>query len=347
MRIDKSSISRQKLRNLSGYDREILHRPETAHLPSVLDAGETPQCIAYDRNLNSVAFATDKRIINIKKSVFGDSIKKVESYPYTDLISIKAGKKFLDLPLELETKKEKSIVISASKETRFAFAEFIERKIGEEFKRSSDLRRKTRDARRRRIMKARRRRSRRARRRRKSRVRSTNYATDDSPSTTTPKLLTPCVTGNLSDALSEGERVLDIIQGEYNYESGLILSTNKRLLFIAGGSFTGHRLEDVSNEMISSVLYDPSLLPRAITIKSFLSKGTIYGVPERRARQFAEGLNAQTTTLDEQTETSQGSVSLDTEADLDAALRKLAKLEKEGILTEEEFIAKKRQLLGI
>ncbi|MDE0124213.1 MAG: PH domain-containing protein [Bryobacterales bacterium] len=332
---------------MSGYDREVLRRPETAHLPSVLDAGEMPKCIAYDRNLNSVAFATDQRIINIKKSVFGDSIKKVESYPYTDLISIKAGKKFLDFPLEIKTEKQESININASKETRFAFAEFVERKIGEEIKRANNLRRKTRDARRKRSMKARRRRNRRARRKRKSRVKAANYATGDSGSTAGPKLLRAHVTGDLTNVLSKGEHVLDIIQGEYDHESGLILSTNKRLVFIAGGRLTGHRMEDVPNDEITSVLYDPSLLPGAITIKSFISTGTIYGVPECRARQFAEGLNARTTTLDEQTETQQRSVSLDAAEGIDIALRKLAKLEEEGILTEREFIAKKRQLLGI
>ena len=342
MRHNKSSISRQTLRNLSGYDREILRRPETAHLPSVLDAGEMPKCIAYDPNLNSVAFATDKRIVNIKKSVFGDSIKKVESYSYSDLVSIKAGTKFLDLPLEIKTKKQESIAINASTETRFAFARFVERKSGEEIKRANDLQRGARDARRRRSMKA--------RRRRKSRVKAASYATGGSESTAASKLfrpLRPHMIDDLSNVLSEREQVLDIIQGEYNHESGLILSTNKRLLFVPGGRLTGHRVEDVPNDEISSVLYDRSLLPGAITIKSLVSTDTIYGVPERRVRQFSEGLSASTTTLDGQFKTHERPDILDLVEGLDVALRELEKLEEEGILTEKEFISKKIQLLGI
>lgn len=331
MRIDKSSISRQNLRNLSGYDREVLHRPETAHLPSVLDVGEMPQCIAYDPNWYSVAFATDKRIINIKKSVFGNSIKKVESYPYTDLISIKAGKRSLDLPLELETKKEKSIVISASKETRFAFAEFVEKKIsegiGQSVGRSDDIRntQPSLDA----------------------RVEIADYSTDVPRSAADPKVVKSEVIECTPNMLSESEHVLDIIQGEFNFVSGVILSTDRRLVFLAEGRVIGDWLEDVPNHEISSVEYGTSLSSGGIIIDTSDSSVIIDGVSKQRLRQFAEGLQARIPTPNMQDSTEQQSVSVHTEEDFDIELRKLAQLKNEGILTEEEFAAKKRQILGI
>lgn len=280
MRNNRSSIYHQKLRNLSGYSRELMDRPETAHLQSVLDTREMPQCIAYDPNLNSVTFATDKRIINIRKSVFGNSIKKVESYPYTDLVSMNAGTTLFEYPLEARTTQHKTISFNANKRTRFAFARFVQRKIAEcivaSFELSDDIRK--------------------SRLGRDSRVEITSHSTDDPRSSIDPTLLERHEIDDLPNILSESEDVLDIIQGEYNNEFGFILSTTRRLVFIAGGSIIGYRQEDIPNQEIASVQYDTSRSSGVIIIHSSNVTAKIDGCSKHRTRQFAEGLVARITT---------------------------------------------------
>ena len=114
------------LRELEGVDNELLKRPELAHLPSILEGDEMPECVAKDAL--SIVVATDRRVIEIVKAIWSDSIKKVESYPYADISSIKAGTGILEDPIAIEIF-DKKCRVEADKETRFAFAEFVADKI--------------------------------------------------------------------------------------------------------------------------------------------------------------------------------------------------------------------------
>ena len=114
------------LRELEGVDNELLKRPELAHLPSILEVGELPECVAKD--IRSIVVATDRRVIEIVKSIWSDSIKQVESYSYADISSIKAGTGISEDPIAIEIF-DKKCRVEADKETRFAFAEFVADKI--------------------------------------------------------------------------------------------------------------------------------------------------------------------------------------------------------------------------
>ncbi len=82
---------REKLNRLDGVDENILKRTEVAHLPSVLEEGELPGCVATFGQV-SMTVATDRRITHILQSMGSSSIRKVETYPYERIKSVRAGR---------------------------------------------------------------------------------------------------------------------------------------------------------------------------------------------------------------------------------------------------------------
>ena len=115
------------LRKLDGVDDQLLDRPEIAHLASILEGDETPECVATNGQL-SITVATDRRVIDIEQAIWSNSIKKVESYLYADIRRIEAGRGWSAPSLEIETS-EGTHSLTVDKKTRFAFAEFVAGKI--------------------------------------------------------------------------------------------------------------------------------------------------------------------------------------------------------------------------
>ena len=115
------------LRKLDGVDDQFLDRPEVAHLASILEGDETPECVATNGQL-SITVATDRRVIDIEQAIWSNSIKKVESYLYADIRRIEAGRGWSAPSLEIETS-EGTHSLAVDKKTRFAFAEFVAGKI--------------------------------------------------------------------------------------------------------------------------------------------------------------------------------------------------------------------------
>ena len=72
------------LRQLEGVDDKLMERLEVAHLPSVLEEGELPGCVVQSR-ASGYLFATDRRVLQVAKSLFNYSVKKVTSYSYDDI----------------------------------------------------------------------------------------------------------------------------------------------------------------------------------------------------------------------------------------------------------------------
>ena len=123
----KAEAVRAALSTLEGVDDKLLKRPEIMHLPSLLEDDELPACLVRGSNL-SVAVATDRRIVVLHQSLMGNSVKKVESFPFSEVESITTGKGFLDAPLEV-VMAGKGHRLEADKSQRYAFAEFVTGKL--------------------------------------------------------------------------------------------------------------------------------------------------------------------------------------------------------------------------
>ena len=115
------------LRELEGVDDKLMKRPEVAHLPSVLEEGELPECVARNGNL-SIVFATDRRIINISASILGNSIRRVESFRYEAIRTVRAETGLLSTGLSMLIE-DGVKVIASDKDARQRFANHVRAKL--------------------------------------------------------------------------------------------------------------------------------------------------------------------------------------------------------------------------
>ena len=116
------------LLGLCSEDEKILARPEVAQLISELEEGEIPGAIAVNSQ-QSIAFATDRRVINITKSLWSKSISRIEDFTYDEIESITVGEGITQDPLTLVVS-GKNHRIESGKEWLPPFARFVNMKLG-------------------------------------------------------------------------------------------------------------------------------------------------------------------------------------------------------------------------
>jgi len=146
----------------------------------------------------------------------------------------------------------------------------------------------------------------------------------------------------LPKILSTNEKMFNIIQGRYNGGNGILVATNRRLIFI-DKSLLRLKVTDFPLDKVGSIQCDTQMFGAMIKIQnSGNNSAKITQVKEDMARKFCQTVNDKIAESKEQkpiivNHTSQSSV-------LDE-IEKLAKLKNDGILTEEEFAAKKQKML--
>ena len=141
----------------------------------------------------------------------------------------------------------------------------------------------------------------------------------------------------LPNIIAENEHIDNLIQGTYNNGNGILVSTNRRLIFVDKG--LGLKVEDFPLDKISSIQYEVGLALGKVKIHTSGNVATIINVNKVLAMKFSEfvrdkisnlsnkpnAINIQPTVLDQ--------------------LEKLAVLKDKGILSEEEFIEQKKKIL--
>lgn len=149
----------------------------------------------------------------------------------------------------------------------------------------------------------------------------------------------------LPSILWENEAVEKLVQGAYENNLGILVATNKRLVFVDKGLLYGLKVEDFPYDKITSIQYKTGLILGDITIFASGNKAEIKNVDKGLVRNFAEYVRARITKVQEHASKNiedNSSTSLDI-ADL---IKKLADLRDAGILTEEEFVLQKTKLLN-
>ena len=148
---------------------------------------------------------------------------------------------------------------------------------------------------------------------------------------------------SLPGILWEDENVEKIAQGYYAKGTGILVATNKRLVFIDKGMIYGLRVEDFPYDKISSIQYETGLMSGKIVIFTSGNKAEIKHVYNDQARMFGDYVRARITKVQEHASQSRPDQGLDVAEQIE----KLAMLKEKGHLTEHEFTAKKKQLLGL
>jgi hypothetical protein len=150
----------------------------------------------------------------------------------------------------------------------------------------------------------------------------------------------------LPSMLHEHEQVVNLIQGRYEGNEGLIVATDRRVMFIDEGIVRSQR-EDFAYERISSVQCSTGMLSGKLTIFASGNKAELDNIlPKQQATALADYVRSRIAPGQPL-----GSPPVSTSAaapQLDAydKLRKLGELRDAGLLTTEEFEAKKAALLA-
>lgn len=148
----------------------------------------------------------------------------------------------------------------------------------------------------------------------------------------------------LTENLDDDEKLHHLVQGMYSSKIGILVATNKRVMFVDVGMFSSY-YDDFPLKNISSISSESGLINTEIKIYASGNTGVISKVSKGEAREFVK-------TVKNLKEDNDGSTQRVTEPannvsdDPYSKLEKLAKLKEQGILTEEEFNKEKQKVLS-
>ncbi|GAA3869435.1 hypothetical protein GCM10022243_38670 [Saccharothrix violaceirubra] len=140
----------------------------------------------------------------------------------------------------------------------------------------------------------------------------------------------------------EGERVELMAAGTYGPGQGLVVLSDRRLLFLKDG-IGRQASEDFPLEKISSIQWSAGLTPGSLTVFASGNKAEIKNMNKKDGRQIAD-------TVRDRLSSSPMPVTqpnpASAEPDVFERLREPGELRDAGIVTTDEFEAKKRELLA-
>lgn len=152
----------------------------------------------------------------------------------------------------------------------------------------------------------------------------------------------------LPNVLWGDEVVENIIQGTYNNGNGILVATNRRLVFVDKGLIYGLKVEDFAYDKISSIQYETGLLMGKLTIFTSGNKAIIENVMKSKVRAFGDSIRAKISAPQiPMAASTVVNVTTSPENNVVEQLERLAKLKEQGILTEQEFVSQKKKILGL
>lgn len=148
----------------------------------------------------------------------------------------------------------------------------------------------------------------------------------------------------LPHILWEDETVEKIVQGFYKSGTGILVASNKRLIFIDKGMLYGLAVEDFPYDKITSIQYKTGLVLGNITIFASGNNAVIDNIQKGEVKPFAEYVRARITVISQHA--SAPPTPTPPQEDMISKLERLGVLREKGILSEEEFKEQKAKLLN-
>lgn len=149
----------------------------------------------------------------------------------------------------------------------------------------------------------------------------------------------------LETYLDEGEPVDAMISGAYGKGVGLLVLTDRRLLFIVDGMMS-KTSEDFPLSKVSSVGWNGGMLLGTITIFASGNKAEIKNVHKDNGKDFVDRVRPRLADKPAAAAPAPTIVHQGPPLDLADQLSKLAALRDQGILSDDEFAAQKAKLLA-
>ena len=149
----------------------------------------------------------------------------------------------------------------------------------------------------------------------------------------------------LPSILWEDETVENIVQGYASNGNGILVATNKRLVFVYKRFLGGVKVKDFPYDKISSIQYETGMLEGKITIFTSGNKADITRIEKKQTRVFCESVRARISATEASGKTSSTNSST-SDDDVLVKLERLIKLKEQGALDEHEFQDLKSRILG-
>lgn len=148
--------------------------------------------------------------------------------------------------------------------------------------------------------------------------------------------------------LWEDEKLEKLVQGRYGNGMGVLVATNKRLVFVDKGLIS-LRVEDFPYKNVSSIQYQTGMVFGKITIFTSGNKADIDQIDKKQAKDFAEYVRNRISNYETKEAPVDSTVSttpVQSGEDFISQLERLATLKEKGILSEEEFQSQKQRILA-
>lgn len=145
----------------------------------------------------------------------------------------------------------------------------------------------------------------------------------------------------LPNVLWPNERIEQFGGGTYEGKRGVLVATNRRLIFLDKGLIR-LKVEDFPYDKVTSVQVETGLIMGKLTILGSGNKAVIDSVPKDQARQLGDHVRRRLNKPAAQA----GSDRAADGDDVVSQLERLAKLRQQGLLTDQEFTLQKRRLMG-
>lgn len=144
----------------------------------------------------------------------------------------------------------------------------------------------------------------------------------------------------LPNVLWPNERIEQFGGGTYEGKSGVLVATNRRLIFLDKGLIR-LKVEDFPYDKITSIRVETGLLQGKLTIMGSGNDAVIDRVPKDQAQRLGDHVRRRLNKAAQPPAADRSGG-----GDVVSQLERLAKLRQQGLLTDQEFAAQKRRLLG-
>lgn len=146
----------------------------------------------------------------------------------------------------------------------------------------------------------------------------------------------------LPNVLWPKERIEQFGGGTYEGKRGVLVATNRRLIFLDKGLIR-LKVEDFPYDKVTSAQVETGLIWGKLTILASGNKAVIDNMPKDQARSLGDHVRRR---LNKPSPQQPGPERGTPSDDVVSQLERLAKLRQQGLLTDQEFVAQKRRLLG-
>lgn len=154
-----------------------------------------------------------------------------------------------------------------------------------------------------------------------------------------------------SEVLQAGEQVLDVTtgmievtrMGDKTVRNGAILVTDRRVILYTK-KLGGYEMNDHVYGLLTALDYKKGMMFGSVTLSAAGDRTHVSQVPKEDVERVAKAIREQMASATQAGAPVPAAAPAASAAD---EIRKLAELRDAGVLTEDEFTAKKRQLLGL